>query len=580
MTRQEIIQALERTAFLLQLKGANPFKVRAYMAAARTIETMSDDPVELISKQGSDGIPGIGATMAAKLNTLIRQGTLPQLAELLREFPSTLFDLLEIEGLGPKKIKTLHDQLGVTSIEALEKACADGRVAELSGFGPRSASNILVAIQRRRQNSGLFLPYTVESEVDYVLDQLRNHPACGQVAVAGSFRRGCETLRNLYFVASSKSPESLTKAFLALPVVTESLSCENHRCSGRFQSGIEARLEIAAYAEFPLTLNWFTGSTSHTERLQQLAQERGWSLKMSRLEAAPGSPPPPPIEDEDQLYAALGLCPIPPELRENLGEIEAARQNSLPALVELPNLRGTFHVHTRASDGRGSLHEMAETAMALGFQYLGISDHSKSSYQANGLNEDRLIAQIEEIQAFNRTVSGFRLFSGVECDILKDGSLDFPDEILDLLDFVVVSVHSFFTMDRVKMTDRIIKAISNPHATFLGHMTGRLLTRRDPYEVDLPAVIRAAAQTGTIIEFNCTPQRMDLDWRWWREAKEKGVLCSINTDAHSPEGLGTLWAGLRTVRKGWLTRKDVVNSLPLGQIEEVLAKKKQLAGVS
>lgn len=564
----------------MELKGENPFKIRAYTAAARAVGAVKEDPAALLASGGAEALPGIGASMAGKISALIKTGSLPQLEALAKEFPETIFDLLEIEGLGPKKIKTLHDRLGIASVPALEEACADGRVAALPGFGERSAAKIQAAINRRHLNAGLFLPYLVEGEADYIVEVLREHPACGQVSAAGSYRRGCETVRNLDFTASSKSPGALIDLFLSLPVVTETLSREERRCAARLQSGIEARLGVTAPGAFPFALAWSTGSRAHTARLAALARERGWRLDDSGLYQAGGGPEPPVIQDESGLYEALGLALIPPELREDRGEIEAARSGLLPRLVEVPNLRGTFHAHTTASDGRGSLAEMAGMAMALGLQYLGISDHSKSSFQANGLDEERLLAQNEEIRAFNRAASGFRLFSGVECDILKDGSLDFSDDILARLDFVVVSVHSSFTMDRVRMTDRIIKAISNPHATILGHATGRLLARRDPYEADIPAIIRAAAETGTIIELNCSPQRMDLDWRWWREAREQGVRCSINTDAHMPEGLGALWGGVRAARKGWLTRQDVVNCLPLGRIEEALAAKRRKAGAA
>lgn len=580
MTRDDIAAALERAAFLLELKGGNPFKIRAYTSAARAIETMPDDPVALFASPSPPHIPGIGPSLAAKLAALVTTGALPGLAELERAFPPGIFSLLELEGLGPKKIKTLHDRLGIGSVDDLERACADGRVAALEGFGERSAARLLDAIRRRRAHSALFLPAAVADEAAAILSALRDHPACGQLSAAGSFRRACETIHNLDLLASSKDPAALADAFLCLPVIKEPLARSHGHCAARLQSGIEARLTVTSSAEFPLALVRLTGAASHTARIETLAKQRGWLFERFSLRASPGAPQPPPIQEEDDLYTALGLEPVPPELREDRGEIEAAQHHALPRLIELSNLRGTFHVHTTASDGRGTLRDMAEAAMSLGLQYLGIADHSKSSFQANGLDERRLLAQLAEIRSFNRDNPGFRLFAGVECDILKDGSLDFPGDILARLDFVVVSIHSSFSLDRVRMTDRVIKAISSPHATILGHPTARLLGRREPCDLDIPAVIKAAAETGTVIELNCSPQRMDLDWRWWREAAEQGVLCSINPDAHSPAALGALWDGVRAARKGWLTRQSVINCLPLGKIEDTLAAKRRKAGLA
>jgi DNA polymerase (family 10) len=312
--------------------------------------------------------------------------------------------------------------------------------------------------------------------------------------------------------------------------------------------------------------------------MRQRALERGWTLNEYRLEpkpgAAAGTPEPPPIREERDLYSALGLDYVEPEMRENLGEFKAAEEHRLPALVTLENLRGTFHCHTTASDGRSTLEEMASAAQELGMEYLGIADHSKSSFQAHGLEVDRLLEQVARIRELNRSFDGFRIFAGVECDILKDGSLDYPDEVLAQLDYVVVSVHAVFNLPEAEMTARIIRAISNPHVTMLGHATGRLLLARDPYALNIPAVIDAAAQTGTIIELNANPRRLDLDWRWWQLAKSKGVKCAINPDAHHTGGFNDLWYGVGAARKGWLTRADVVNCLPLGKIEAELSRKK------
>jgi DNA polymerase (family 10) len=332
--------------------------------------------------------------------------------------------------------------------------------------------------------------------------------------------------------------------------------------------------------EFPFALNYFTGSKEHNIIMRQRALARGWTLNEYRLgpdEKRKIEPQPiPVIREEAELYRALGLDYVEPELREDRGEFAAAENHTLPDLIEPENLRGTFHNHTTASDGRCTLAEMADAAQELGLQYLGIADHSKASFQAHGLSAEQLLAQVAEIRELNKTFGkSFRIFAGSEVDILKDGSLDFPDEVLAQLDYAVASVHNVFNLSEAAMTDRIIRAMENPHITMLGHLTGRLLLSRDGYQVDTPAIIEAAAATGTIIELNANPRRLDMDWRWWPLAKEKGVKCAINPDAHHKSHLQFLWFGVGTARKGWLTRKDVVNTLPLGKIEAVLAAKRQ-----
>jgi DNA polymerase (family 10) len=348
----------------------------------------------------------------------------------------------------------------------------------------------------------------------------------------------------------------------------------------RWKSGIQADLRVVKDAEFPFAMNYFTGSKEHNIVMRQRALARGWTLNEYRLgpdETPKTKPEPiPEIREEADLYRALGLDYVEPELRENMGEFRAAEEHTLPKLIELENLRGTFHNHTTLSDGRSTLREMADAAMELGLQYLGIADHSKASFQAHGLDEKALLAQVKEIRALNQELGpDFRIFAGSEVDIHKDGSLDFADEILAQLDYVVVSVHSVFNLSEVEMTERIIKAISNPYVTMLGHLTGRLLLMRDAYAVDHAAVIEAAAATGTIIELNANPRRLDMDWRWWPLAKSKGVKCAINPDAHDTSHLQFLKIGIGIARKGWLTRHDVVNTLPLGKIEAVLAAKPQ-----
>jgi len=382
-------------------------------------------------------------------------------------------------------------------------------------------------------------------------------------------------VHDLDFIVATRSPAEVSAYFVSHEAVEEILAQGPTKTSVRLKPGVQADLRVVTNDQYPFALAYFTGSKEHNVKIRGMALTHGWTLNEYRMAPVEGkaADPVPAIDEESDLYEALGLEYIPPELRENLGEIEAAAAGTLPMLVTLENVRGTFHNHTTASDGRSTLEEMAAAARELGLEYLGIADHSKSSFQAHGLDAKRLLDQRDEIRRLNAVGEGLRLFAGTECDVLKDGTLDFPDEVLSELDYVVASVHSVFNLPEAEMTERIIRAISNPYVTMLGHLTGRLLLTREPYAVDVPAVIEAAATTGTWIELNANPSRLDMDWRWWPLAKEKGVRCVINPDAHSTGGLQQLWFGVAAARKGWLTRDDIANCLPLGQIEEALSTK-------
>ncbi len=400
---------------------------------------------------------------------------------------------------------------------------------------------------------------------------------CSRPCVAGSYRRCKEVVGDLDFIVATNSPAEVSEFFVKHEMVDSVIANGATKSSVRFKSGIQADLRVIKNPEYPFALNYFTGSKEHNIIMRQRALARGWTLNEYRLGRSriPRPSRPPPIYEERDLYRALGLDYVEPELREDRGEFAAAEKHTLPDLIEAPNLRGTFHNHTTSSDGRSTLAEMVEAAQDLGLQYLGIADHSKASFQAHGLTAEQLLAQVAEIREMNKTFDGhFKIFAGSEVDILKDGTLDFPDEVLAQLDYCVVSVHNVFNLTEAEMTKRIIKAIENPYVTMLGHLTGRLLLSRDGYPVDHAAVIEAAAATGTIIELNANPRRLDMDWRWWPLAKEKGVKCAINPDAHHTAQLQFLHFGIGAARKGWLTRADVVNTLPLGKIEDALAAKR------
>ena len=523
-------------------------------------------------------IPGIGSHIAQKMTELIETGGLKYYEELKSEFPEGIFQLFELQGLGAKKIKALYDKLAISKIDELEKACRDGRIAALPGFGEKTAQNILKSIEQRHKHAGYFRLGDVSAEAEELAGDLRDHPDVIHVAVAGSYRRRKEVVHDLDFIVSTKKPGNITDFFTTHPMVESVRAKGETKSSVRLRSGVQADLRVVRDEEYPFALMYFTGSKEHNIVLRSRALDRGWTLNEYRLapletKTKKKTASIPAIRTETDLYRALDLDFIPPELREDKGEFTASESGKIPDLIELENLRGTFHNHTTASDGRSTLAEMAAAAQELGLQYLGIADHSKSSFQAHGLSAQQLKAQIKQIGELNKTYDGFRLFSGVECDILKNGELDFSDDVLAQLDYVVASVHASFTLSEAEMTRRIIRAISNPHVTFLGHMTGRLLLTREPYKVNIPAVIEAAAETKTVIELNANPWRLDMDWRWWPLAKEKGVRCVINPDAHHTSGLQHLWFGVAIARKGWLTRADVINCLPLGKIETALAAK-------
>ena len=596
MTKGQIAEVLEQIATLLELKDENPFKIRAYANAARSLETFGGNISDLQDEEALAKIPGIGKSIAEKIRELAATGSLKYFDELRAEFPAAILELFSISGLGAKKIKALYDQLQISSIEQLREACESGRVAQLPGFGETTQAKICTAIEQRAKHSGYFQFGQIAAEAETLRTDLAAHPDSLYLEVGGSYRRRKEIVHDVDLVVATKRPEAITKLFVAHPLVESVIAHGPTKSSVRLRSGIQCDLRVVSAVEYPFALNYFTGNKEHNIEMRNRALKRGWTLNEYRLGPLPGADPRklsgqrgvpaaknkkpatkiPKVRDEAELYHALDLDFIPPELRENCGEFEAAEKHALPRLIEKENLRGTFHCHTVASDGHNSLEEMAEAAQALGLEYLGVAEHSRSSIQAHGLDEAKLRAQVATIRNLNKHFEGFRLFAGLECDILRDGRLDFPDEVLAELDFVVASVHSVFNLSEVEMTKRVIRAMENRFVTILGHPTGRLLLQREPYQIDIPAILDAAAATGTWVELSAAPKRLDLDWRWWPLAKEKGVKCVINPDAHRTDRLQDLWFGIGIARKGWLTKDDVMNYLPLGKIEAALRAKREV----
>jgi DNA polymerase (family 10) len=586
MDKNAIIDSLNEIAVLLELNGENMFKVQAYRNAARNLELLEEDFAALIAQDRLGQIKGIGEALREKITALATTGALPYLDELRRSVPPGLLEMLHIPGLGPKKVHALYHKLKISSVDALEAACRAGKISKLEGFGAKTEENILAGIERMRQFASQFHYDDALEIAESLLEDLRAHPDVARCAIAGSLRRSKETVKDIDLLASSKKPEKVIAAFTALPGVRSVNSSGSTKASVVLEGGIPCDLRVVSDKEFPYALHHFTGSKEHNVAMRQraIAQNKKlseWGLfavteKDRDKQDQDGKPLGKLIvcRDEEEIFKDLGLQFIPPELRENSGEIDAAEKNQIPRLVQWTDLKGTFHCHTTASDGKNTLLEMAGEAQGLGLEYLGIADHSKSSFQANGLSEERLLKQIQDIKKFNAASKDIHLFAGNEVDILKDGSLDYDEKILAQLDYVVASVHSILNMEEDVMTRRMIRAMENPFVTMLGHMTGRLLLQREGSALNHAKIIDCAAATGTWIEFNCNPYRLDMDWRWWRRARDKGVKCVINPDAHHVSQFGYLRTGANVARKGWLRKEDVVNTQSLAGIKKILQAKR------
>ncbi len=569
MTKDQVASALREIGTILELQGENPFKCRAYLNGARTLETSATDLTELVRTNRLGELPGIGDALREKITTLITTGKLPYLEELRSSIPAGLLPLLDLPGLGPKKLRALRDKLKIESLEALTQACQDGRLAALEGFGEKTAANLLEAIARHANYKKLHRLGTALPAARTLLEHLKQSPLVLHAEIAGSLRRGKEVVKDLDLIASSKKPKEVMKLFVSSPNVEKVVNHGETKSSVILAGGIPCDLRVIPPESWATALAHFTGSKEHNIALRQRAIDQG--LHLSEWGLLKGkSKTPLKLKDEKELHKALGLAFIPPELREDSGEIAAAEKNELPDLLTRDQIRGCLHNHTLASDGQDPLSSMAQAAAEQGLDWLGIADHSKSSFQANGLDAKRLEKQIEEIRLLNSKKPKCTLLSGTECDILKDGKLDFPDSLLSELDYVVASVHSGFTSDEKEMTQRIIRAMENPHVTCLGHPTGRLLLEREAYPLNIPKILDAAAATGTWIELNANPWRLDLDWRWWHKARDLGILCCINPDAHKTSHLRFLDFGVTLARKGWLRAQDVVNTRTLSQLRKLL----------
>ncbi|MAE53034.1 MAG: histidinol-phosphatase [Opitutae bacterium] len=576
MDKKDIIDLLERIGTMMEIKGENPFKIRAYFAGARTLQTMEDDLGEVIAEGRLGDIPGIGKALTEKIETLHTTGKLEFYDKLVASVPSGLMDLLEVPGLGGKKIKALHEQLGVDSIESLTKVCQDGKVAGLKGFGDKTQEKILSGIKNREAYAARHLWWDARRVVDQILPGLRTLPEVERAEAAGSFRRGMETVGDLDFIVASSNPVPIMNWFTSMDGIAEVTAHGDTKSSIRLEGGMQADLRVVPTEQFYFALHHFTGSKDHNVRMRQKALSMGlslseWGLRPQEEKDASRKVGEIEADSEEDVFKALGLAFVHPSLREGMGEVEAAEKNELPELLQYEDLKGCFHNHTTASDGRNTLEEIAEESDQRGWEYLGIADHSKASFQANGLDEERLLKQIAAIKELNES-GKFRvhLFSGSEVDILSGGRLDFEDEVLEQLDYVVASVHNGLSQDEDTMTERLIRAIEHPAVTMIGHLSGRLLLRREASKMKIHKIIDAALANKTILELNANPMRLDMDWRHWRRAAEKGLMCCINPDAHALHHFDYQLAGVHAARKGWLAKENVLNTRPLVEIQRYL----------
>lgn len=576
MDKKDIIDLLERIGTMMEIKGENPFKIRAYFAGARTLQTMEDDLGEVIAEGRLGDIPGIGKALTEKIETLHTTGKLEFYDKLVTSVPSGLMDLLEIPGLGGKKIKALHEHLGVDSIESLTKVCDNGEVAKLKGFGEKTQEKILSGIKNREAYAARHLWWDARRVVDQILPGLRALPEVKRAEAAGSFRRGMETVGDLDFIVASSNPAPIMDWFTSMDGIVEITAHGDTKSSIRLEGGMQADLRVVPAEQFYFALHHFTGSKDHNVRMRQKALSMGlslseWGLRPEEEKDASRKVGEIKAVSEEDVFKALGLAFVPPALREGMGEVEAAEKHELPDLLQYEDLKGCFHNHTTASDGRNTLEEIAEESDQRGWEYLGIADHSKASFQANGLDENRLLKQIAAIKELNESGKfGVHLFSGSEVDILSGGRLDFEDGILEQLDYVVASVHNGLSQDEDTMTERLIRAIEHPAVTMIGHLSGRLLLRREASKMKVHKIIDAALANETILELNANPMRLDMDWRHWRRAAERGLMCCINPDAHALHHFDYQLAGVHAARKGWLTKENVLNARPLVEVQRYL----------
>lgn len=564
MSNFEVARLFYEMATLLEVHEESRFRVRAYQRAAQTLEALSEDLEALATRGDLQKLPGVGREIGARIEEYLRTGRIAQLESLRGGLPPSFLGLLEIRGLGPRTAKLLYDRLGVDSVDRLEAICRSKEILTVAGIREKTCGNILKGIAQWRTGRARMALTRARAIADQLATALRAHGGVERLEIAGSIRRMCETVKDVDILVTSTDPSRVIGTLCALPSVIETLGRGETRASVRHQDGVQVDLRVVAPEAFGAALQYFTGSKDHNVRVREIAARRGLRVSEygvfdegtgARIAGA----------TEEDVYAAVGLAWIPPELRENAGEIEAAREGRLPALVTAAAIRGDLHAHTEWSDGHHSLERLVEAAEARGYEYIIVSDHSQSTAIAGGLTVDRLRAQIETIRALQPRYR-IRILTGCECDILADGTMDFPDDVLGELDVVLAAVHSRFKQSRADMTARIVRALANPHVDVLAHPTGRLIGSREPYDVDLEAVFAAARAHGTAIEINSSPDRLDLSDTHTRRAAALGIPIAISTDTHYLSELDHLELGIGVARRAWLTPAQVLNTRSLADL--------------
>ena len=563
MDKKAVAQVLEQIAAFLELKSENPFRIRAFRTAARAITGFPGELRQSLSDGSLASAKGVGPATLQIVQELVTTGRASMLEELREQIPAGLVEMLEISGLGVAKIRQIHEVLGIESLPDLEAAAHDGRLTKLPRFGARTSENILKSIAFLRRASAYRLYHHAAEEAQGLKGALERLPGVSSVVVAGDVRRRNEIVRELIFVLIAEVPPAeLFRRLSQLPGVHEFAGQDERRLTLRFAGGASAQIVATPPVNAGAVLVQATGSEAHLRELAARAAERGFSLNAAALWRGSQFVATP---DEETFYRELGLSPIPPELREGTGEVAAAANGELPRLVEQREIRGFLHCHTSYSDGSTTVEQLAQACQAAGYEYLGITDHSQAATYAGGLQAEDLARQADEIDQVNQRLQGFRVLKGIEADILQDGTVDFDQGVLERLDFVIGSVHSRFNMGQKEMTARMLAAMDNPYLTIIGHPTGRLLLSRDPYPIDMDAVMEKAGATGVALEINADPHRLDLDWRLVKQARERGVAISIGADAHSVGGLGYMEYGISMARKGWLGPGDILNARPVGE---------------
>jgi DNA polymerase (family 10) len=576
MDNKAIAGILYETADLLEIDGQDSFRIRSYRNAAEAIEAQTQQIADLISEPKKVlAIPGIGKGMLTNMQEMFKEDKLSLHAELLKKYRPTMLDLLKIQGLGPKTIALIWSAYHVSDVEGVEKLAKDGKIRELPRMGEKQEQKLLKAIEDYRRIAGRFLLDAAEREAQKIADHLRDYPGVEKVTPAGSLRRGRETVGDLDILVTGKAccddtqREKLIEHIIKLPGLMEIIARGENKVSFRLRGGMQVDVRLLPPESFGAAMQYFTGSKAHNVALRQRALKMGYTLSEYSL-AKLDTEKPVAGKTEEEIYARLKLDYIPPELRENLGELDAAETHTLPALVSQTDLQGDVHMHTVETDGRNTIDEMAAAAREHGYKYMAITDHSKNLAFANGLDDKRAVEHIKRIRDANDREEGITIFAGVEVDILADGTLDLSDSVLEQMDLVIASVHSHFNQSPAEMTARLLKAVENPNTSLIGHPTGRLLLRRDAYGFDIDAVLRTAAQKKVAMELNAYPDRLDLCDRHLRLAKQHGVKIVINTDSHHTSHMEKIRFGVLQARRAWLTKDDVLNTLPVQRFAKAM----------